>query len=689
MIEKTKETGRIREFFAKTLRNLQIFPRVLSQRAPSAYDVLAGEIGEYQEEQAATLAPVLGGMHLIARTAAASSWTVERLEHRSQSWKPVAMRGWPDWAKPDIGPHPTQTLPVAIETWILSRLIGSNSYIIPTRTINGVALEWFVPPGSYVYPYETGDYRQPVHYTYSGVIFEQTRTDKPLRIEQILHTPTLLIGSQLIGTSAFAKAAPSFRAGIKADAHAEYVHESGGVQTSVLTTSSKWGQSEQFDAFADNVARAMRDPRRRGAPIVAPGDLRSVPLYTTAQDSQLIDARSLTWSAASAILTLPPTLAGAPNVTTWGSGTRAQMDLFRAFTLSGHLSALNDTFSRLLPMGWRFRLTPEHLQWQADPLGAARYVTRLAGSIMTQNEARTVVGLPPVDDERADELTFAAPEVEEPMMDGDGGDSDSSRDDGDENETTETKKEPDDGDSNDGNDETETEATRLKATFTGEAATIKAAQMEDDDTRMSISGTAIKFGQLGTPTNGLGEVVPMVVQASAFDGADLSDVFLLVNHDLRQMIARGMTGDVKVSVGDDEVVWSAELDPEDPDAVAMYRKVKRGTYKSCSIGARNVVMEDRKDKLTGDIVAVVTKLDLFEISVVPEGAFAGSDSRVSGAREVFTAEQIEERFVPIVEESVEAEASSETTEATAEVVEEKVSIPDYRDVLYPKVRGIV
>ena len=677
----------IREFFAKRLQNLILTPRVLPDAAPDAYDVLSGEAGDYQAQQAATLAPVLGGIHLIARTAAASSWTVERYLASNQSWVPVPRAGWPDWAKPDKGPHPTQTLPVAIETWILSRLIGSNSYIIPTITLGSEVREWFCPPGAYVYPYETGSYREPVKYTYSGKIFKQASSRKIVRLDEILHTPTLLINSQMIGTSAFAKAAPSFRAGIKADAHAEYVHESGGMQQSILTVSERWGKSQQFDEFADKIGTRLRNPKYRGAPIVAPGDLRAVSLHATPQDSQLIDARSLTWSAASAILTLPPTLAGAPNVTTWGSGTRAQMDLFRAFTLSGHLAALNDTLSRLLPMNWRFRLTPEHLQWQADPTGAARYVTRLTGAVMTPNEARAVVGLPPVDDERANELVFK-PSGEMPVADN-GGDSDSARDDGDTNETTETKKEDND-DSNDGNDEMETEAMILKTTFTYEAEVIIAAKTEDEDARMSLSGTAIKFGQLGTPTNGLGEVVPMVVQASAFDEADLSDVFLLVNHDTRHMIARGMTGDVKVTVGDNEVVWSAELDEKDPDAVAIYRKVKRGTYKSCSIGARNVVMEDRKDKVTGDIVAVVTKLDLFEISVVPDGAFADSDSRVSGAREVFTAEQIEERFVPIVEESVEAEASQETTDAIAEVdVKEKQAGFEYTDLLYPNERNII
>ena len=679
----------IRDFFAKRLQNLIITPRVLPDLAPEAYDVLAGEAPDYQAQQAATLAPVLGGIHLIARTAAASSWTVERYTAYNQSWVPVPMTGWPDWAKPDKGPHPTQTLPVAIETWILSRLIGSNSYIIPTITLGSEVREWFCPPGAYVHPYETGSYRNPVQYTYSGKIFKQASSRKVARLDEILHTPTLLINSQMIGTSAFAKAAPSFRAGIKADAHAEYVHESGGMQQSILTVSERWGKSQQFDEFADKIGTRLKDPKYRGAPIVAPGDLRAVSLHATPQDSQLIDARSLTWSAASAILTLPPTLAGAPNVTTWGSGTRAQMDLFRAFTLSGHLIALNDTLSRLLPMNWRFRLTPEHLQWQADPLGAARYTTRLAGKIMTQNEARAVVGLPPVDDERADELMYEEPAML-PVADK-GGDSDSARDDGDTNETTEIQKEDDnDGNTND-NDEMEQEAMILKTTFTSEANIVNAMELntEAEDKQMEISGTAITYGELGMPTSMAGSQIPMVVKAGALDGTDLSDVFLLVQHSPMQTIARGSTGDVVVTVGDTDVKWKARLDMEDPDAVAVYRKVKRGTFKSCSMGFRVSDYEAMKDTKTGEETWVVSKLDLHEISVVPDGAFPGSDSNTA-EKPVFSAEQIQERFVPIVEESVEAEASQETTEATAEVVKEKIQNAfEVKDILYPNERNII
>ena len=670
----------IRDFIAKRLQNLIIQPRTLPSRAPDAYSVLAGEAGEYNQDHASTLAPVLGGIHLIARTAAASSWTIERYDTGKMDWVPVTMYGWPSWAHPSRGPHPSQTLPVAIETWILSRLIGSNSYIIPTRTLGGQAVEWFVPPSAYVYPWETGDYREPVQYTYSGVIFNQKQTDKGVRIEEIIHTPTLLINSQLIGTSAFVKAAPSFRAGIKADAHAEYVHESGGMQQGLLTVSERWGKSQQFDEFADRIGRELRNPTRRGAPIVAPGDLRAVPLYTTPQDSQLIDARSLTWSAASAILTIPPTLGGNPGVTTWGSGTRAQMDLFRAFTLSGHLAALNDTFSRLLPMNWRFRLTPEHLQWQADPLGAARFTTRLTGKIMTQNEARKVVGLAPVDDERADELEYAAPTDMPTMDDGDnGGDSDSARDDGDENETTERQNVEEDDDNNE-------EDTDMSAQFTFEASLLLAmdkdteAEERDD---MSIGGTAFVYGEVGYPTNGFGEQVAMMIEPGALSGADLSDIKLLIQHDRNRMIARGATGDVSVTLGDDGATWSAMLDKDDPQAVSMYRKVKRGTFRACSIGGTVIEAEERTDKVTGEDVVMVKELRLNEISVVPDGAFASADSTV------FTAEEIAERFVvKAVPDDVVPEpvvTASETTEATAEVVEIKeIAVPDYVELLNPK-----
>ena len=689
--------GRFRRFVAARIQGLFPTPRVLPDYAPSAFSVLADEAGEYTEQRAATLAPVLGGIHLIARNAAASSWTVEMYDGARRSWKPVRMEGWPAWAHPAKGPHPTQTLPVAIETWILSRLIGSNSYVVPTVTVGSEVREWFVPPAAYVYAYETGSYREPVGYTYGGKKFMQARTGKAPRLNEILHTPTLLINSQLIGTSAFAKAAPSFRAGIKADAHAEQVHESGGMQAGVLSTgNSEYGNEQQYHDFANTIYRNMRDPRRRGAPIVVPGDVRSVPLYTTPQDSQLVDARSLTWSAASAIMTIPPSILGNPNSTTWGSGTRAQMDLFRAFTLAGHLTALNDTFSRLLPLNWRFRLTPEHLQWQADPLGAARYTARLTDKVITVNEARAVVGYEPLEDERADTLPFKMLPVADngaPVADN-GGDSDSGRDDGNTNETTEQQME--EADEPREREAGLVEETTMKARreFTSEASVLHAGAqaMKVDDTAagdedtdiMSISGTAIRFGELGVPTNGLGEQVPMIIQHGALDDTDLSDVFLLIQHSPYEMIARGATGDVKVTVGDDAVSWSAMLDRNDPDAMGVYYKVKRGTFRSCSMGYSVMESEERTDKTTGEDVTLVSKLRLHEISVVPDGAFPGSDSvaasadaaDVCGEREVFTAEEISARFIPRQEKSTEAMATVDDNDKSAAVL-------SFDSLLYP------
>ena len=670
--------GKLRNVFTAARNRLSLIfsPGVSLNYAPSAHAVLSEEAGDYTEETATTLAPVLGGIHLIARTAAASSWTIERYNAMSDSWVPVRMPGWPDWAKPDVGPHPTQTLPVAIETWILSRLIGSNSYVIPTITLGGIPSEWFVPPSGSVYAFETGDYRNAVKYTYSGSLLEQARNGKPPVTGELLHTPTLLIGSQLIGTSAFARAAPSFRAGIKADAHAEHVHATGGMQPSILSSSQEWNASDQFDVFNEQLSRHLQDPSKRGAPFISAGDLRSVSLHTTPQDSQLIDARSLTWSAASSILTLPPTLAGAPNVTTWGSGTRAQMDLFRAFTISGHVRALDDAFSRLLPRGWRFRLTPEHLQWQADPLGAARFVTRLEGRILTQNEARQVVGFPRLEDERADTVDFT--ETEEIPIADNGGDSDSGRDDGSKNI----------------NDDMEAILiTEKQATFTSELQSLTANEV-DVDNDMTIQGTAIIYGELGRPTNGLGEQMPMIIEEGAIDAEHLDDVFLLVQHDRWRMIARGKTGDVSVDLEDNKATWQAKLDMKDPEAVSVYRKVKRGTFSSCSMGYRIVESEEATDNVTGEDVTLVRKIRLDEISVVPDGAFPSSDSAVSaseleGSREVFTAQEISERFtIKVAGDDASTQDTKATADGPASVVTGKKdntdAIHELREWLYPK-----
>ncbi len=100
------------------------------------------------------------------------------------------------------------------------------------------------------------------------------------------------------------------------------------------------------------------------------------------------------------------------------------------------------------------------------------------------------------------------------------------------------------------------------------------------------------------------------------------DVFFLVNHD-GLPLARTKSGTLKLSEDDHGLLVESELDAEDPDVVAVVRKMKRGDLDKMSFA----FMPERQEwDETGDMpLRTLHEVGLHDVSVVTVPAYDGTE----------------------------------------------------------------
>ena len=93
-----------------------------------------------------------------------------------------------------------------------------------------------------------------------------------------------------------------------------------------------------------------------------------------------------------------------------------------------------------------------------------------------------------------------------------------------------------------------------------------------------LSGVALKYGQVGYPTDG----VPTIIRPGAF--GDIGDVLLNVQHDAGRVIARTNGGTMTLTDGTDQLTFAAEL-PDTGEAKDVVKLVAAGVLAGLSIEA--------------------------------------------------------------------------------------------------------
>lgn len=111
-----------------------------------------------------------------------------------------------------------------------------------------------------------------------------------------------------------------------------------------------------------------------------------------------------------------------------------------------------------------------------------------------------------------------------------------------------------------------------------------------------------------------------VIAPGAFDETLSNDIRALINHDTSSVLGRNKAGTLALRT-DSRGLWgTVKINPEDPEAMALYARVKRGDVDQCSFGF-HVVEEETEWREDDSVKWTITKADLHEVSVVTFPAY--------------------------------------------------------------------
>ena len=141
-----------------------------------------------------------------------------------------------------------------------------------------------------------------------------------------------------------------------------------------------------------------------------------------------------------------------------------------------------------------------------------------------------------------------------------------------------------------------------------------------EDKSLSLSGYAVKFGE---PSGLLyGEFIEFI-DRSAFDGVDMSNVFMLYNHNSDYVLGNTRSETLTLSVTDIGLRFNVSL-PNTQKAKEVHELVKRGDINGMSFGFS--VSEDKWNMEAEPVKRTITKIgSLLEVSIVPFPAYEATE----------------------------------------------------------------
>lgn len=150
----------------------------------------------------------------------------------------------------------------------------------------------------------------------------------------------------------------------------------------------------------------------------------------------------------------------------------------------------------------------------------------------------------------------------------------------------------------------------------------------NDDNRV-ISGYALKFNTPSKPLGNSDAPFTEVIAPNALDDVDLSNVFMLNDHDFTQVLASTKAGTLKLNVDSTGLHFEATL-PDTTTANDVLANIKAGNVSGTSFG---FVVADDGDEFTEDDDGNVTRTinqvkSLFDVSITAEPAYELGDDAV-------------------------------------------------------------
>ncbi|WP_390409492.1 phage major capsid protein [Lacticaseibacillus jixiensis] len=178
--------------------------------------------------------------------------------------------------------------------------------------------------------------------------------------------------------------------------------------------------------------------------------------------------------------------------------------------------------------------------------------------------------------------------------------------------------------------------TQEKRLNTNANLTVNETKPEDDTQQdqaaKHLSGYAVVFNSPSKDLGGFKEVIA----PDAFNGVDLSDVYLVNNHDMSQVLASTKAGTLKLDVDEKGLHFEADL-TETTTADDVYKNVEAGNLSAMSFSFISAEDGDEFSKDDdGQVIRTIKAVkSLFDVSTVAIPAY--DDTNVAVAKRSYTA----------------------------------------------------
>lgn len=121
------------------------------------------------------------------------------------------------------------------------------------------------------------------------------------------------------------------------------------------------------------------------------------------------------------------------------------------------------------------------------------------------------------------------------------------------------------------------------------------------------------------------------IDSQAFSETLGDDIRALINHDTSLVLGRTSAGTLILSVDTRGLKGEIIINENDQDALNLYARVKRGDVNQCSIGF-DIISEERTETADGKINWHITKIKLYEVSIVTFPAYEKTEAVVRSKR---------------------------------------------------------
>ena len=350
------------------------------------------DLRTYTADSAMQLGPIQGAVGLISRTAGSSDLVIQ--ERVGGKWREY-VGDLPLWADPSKRPNTVQSTFELIQCLSQNLLVSGNGFLlVSTKTFDGYPDSIISVPRILISPIDNPDLLESGRYYVNGRGAYEPYTS--MTDGDLMHLKLNTRNYINWGVSPLNEGAPPLRVGLAAEAHAELFFEQGGLPPGFFVAKDGKDDSleETFKLYYDSI---RDDPTERHRPLILEGDFEWVSNFIPPSQTQLLDSRKFTYSAAAAIYGIPPPFIGDPNNPSWGTGARELLRFAFVSSIAPFLKHVSGGLTELLPSDLRVHLVPKHFL-EAEPLEKARYYERaIQAGWLLRSEVRELEGLPEVD----------------------------------------------------------------------------------------------------------------------------------------------------------------------------------------------------------------------------------------------------------------------------------------------------